>query len=92
MAKYYPNRITGKVAVASEFWGRSKRELEDKGYITDFFKPHQYNGQDFYVLRKKQGNEYIFEKVSKNGTKYKLPYLLEQGWEIVQEPIIAGRD
>ena len=86
MPKYYPNRFTGELLEASKVWGKSKAELREAGYITDFFKTNCYNGQDYYILRKKINGEYQFEKVSRHGTKNKLQLLLLQGWEIIKHP------
>ncbi|AIF45674.1 hypothetical protein [Virgibacillus sp. SK37] len=86
MPKYYPNYKTGEVVESSKHWAKSKTELQEEGYITNFFKSNQYNGHQYYILRKKNGEFYKFEKVSRFGTKNKLPKLLLQGWEVVQSP------
>jgi hypothetical protein len=87
MPKYYPNSKTGELLEASKVWGKDKAELRAEGYVTNFFKSHCYNGQDYYILRKEENGEFIWEKVSRYGTKNKLKLLLLQGWEIYQEPI-----
>lgn len=86
MPKYYPNYKTGVVDESSKHWGKDKKNLSEEGYVVNFFRSNQYNGQEYYILRKKEGDYYKFEKVSKNGTKNKLPKLLLQGWEIVLAP------
>ncbi|GLB58650.1 hypothetical protein [Cytobacillus sp. NCCP-133] len=87
MPKYYPNSETGELLEASKVWGKDKSELKAEGYVTDFFRPHCYNGQDYYILRKTLSNgKFAWEKVSRFGTKNKLQLFLLQGWEIYQEP------
>ncbi|SDG73623.1 hypothetical protein SAMN04489735_100234 [Aneurinibacillus thermoaerophilus] len=86
MPKYYPNRFTGELLEASKVWAKNKTKLREEGYITDFFKPNCYNGQDYYILRKEENGEYQFTKVSRFGTKNKLQLLLLTGWEIIKEP------
>ncbi|MYL54182.1 hypothetical protein GLW08_12625 [Pontibacillus yanchengensis] len=87
--RYIPNMHDGTVKTLKEVkqLGMSRGELIFRGYLTNFFGYKQYNGQEYYILRKKVGDDYYkFEKVSRSGTKHKLPKLLHEGWEIVKEP------
>ncbi|WP_010174829.1 hypothetical protein [Bacillus coahuilensis] len=86
MAKLFPNVFSGEVLTTSELPTKKRRELFELGFLVNFFKPNQYNGNEYYVLRKKVGDFYKFEKVSRYGTKNRLPLLLLQGWEIVKAP------
>lgn len=86
MAKLFPNVVSGKVLTTSELPTKNRRELYELGFLINFFKKNQYNGNEYYVLRRRVGKFYQFEKVSRYGTKNRLPLLLLQGWEIVKAP------
>ncbi len=86
MPKYYPNFKTGEVVEAKKLWGKNKIDLYKEGYLVNFFKSNQYNGQEYFILRKKVRDYYQFEKVSRYGTTNKLPLFLIKGWTIVKAP------
>jgi len=84
MPKVYPNKVTGELLEASKVWAVKKSDLKEEGYITDFFR--HYDSQNYYILRRGEPGNYEFEKVSRAGTTNKLPKMLYEGWEIIQEP------
>lgn len=65
MLKYYGNKSNGKLVHVKKMYG-TKEDIIHFGY-DDFLGRNQYNIQQYFVLRRKENDEYVFCKTVSEG-------------------------
>ncbi|MGY4798135.1 hypothetical protein ACVNNN_24775 [Lysinibacillus fusiformis] len=77
--KYYGNKSNGKLVHVKKMYG-TKNQIVQFGY-DDFLGSNQYNIQQYFVLRRKENDEYVFCKTVSEG---KTRALITMGWELIK--------
>lgn len=77
--KYYGNKSNGKLVHVKKMYG-TKEDIIHFGY-DDFLGSKQYNIQQYFVLRRKENEKYIFYKTVSEG---KARALITMGWELIK--------
>lgn len=78
--KYYGNKKTGKLVPAKMIFGLG--DFLDRFGYEDFTGKGQYETQVYYVLRKREREEYSFFKTK----SYKKVLIYEaDGWELIKD-------
>lgn len=77
--KYYGNKSNGKLIHVKKMYG-TKENIIHFGY-QDFLGTNQYNIQQYFVLRRKENEEYVFCKTVSEG---KARALVTMGWELIK--------
>lgn len=79
MLKYYGNKSNRKLVHVKKMYG-TKEDIIHFGY-DDFLGRNQYNIQQYFVLRRKENDEYVFCKTVSEG---KARALITMGWELIK--------